>query len=224
MFGGSLAWVKNMKVHADTRPFWIDSTPLPRYPKLERDESVDVLVIGAGITGLTAAYLLTLAGRRVAVIERERCAQIDTGHTSAHLTMVTDVKMTELVKNFGRGQRPHDPLKRHRGCDEHTAGGQRRTARRDAVSDQARALHELRRCRAREARARAGRVVLGHRRSVPLSSARAGPRRGRRHLRRTGPQDRAGGRQQPLLRTARTHARNDGPRRPHHASLVGTGG
>jgi len=102
MFGGSLAWVKNMKVRADTLPFWIDSTPLPRYPKLERDESVDVLVIGAGITGLTAAYLLTLAGRRVAVIERERCAQIDTGHTSAHLTMVTDVKMTELVKNFGR--------------------------------------------------------------------------------------------------------------------------
>jgi glycine/D-amino acid oxidase-like deaminating enzyme/nitrite reductase/ring-hydroxylating ferredoxin subunit len=91
-----------MKVHPDTLPFWIDSTPLPRYARLERDESVDVLVIGAGITGLTAAYLLTLAGRRVAVIERERCAQIDTGHTSAHLTMVTDVKMTELVKNFGR--------------------------------------------------------------------------------------------------------------------------
>src|SRR5437764_11765676 len=101
MFGGSLAWVKNMKVHADTRPFWIDSTPLPRYPKLERDESVDVLVIGAGITGLTAAYLLTLAGRRVAVIERERCAQIDTGHTSAHLTMVTDSWLSELSKAFG---------------------------------------------------------------------------------------------------------------------------
>src|SRR5256884_1220798 len=102
MFGGSLAWVKNMKVHADTLPFWIDSTPLPRYPKLERDESVDVLVIGAGITGLTAAYLLTQAGRSVAVLERERCAQIDTGHTSAHLTMVTDQRITDLVKHFGR--------------------------------------------------------------------------------------------------------------------------
>src|SRR5919201_3963182 len=102
MFGGSLALVKIMKVHADTLPFWIDTSPLPRYRKLERDETVDVLVVGGGITGLTAAYLLTLGGRRVALIERDRCAQIDTGHTSAHLTMVTDAKMTELVKNFGR--------------------------------------------------------------------------------------------------------------------------
>src|SRR5207248_2096630 len=63
---------------------------------------VDVLVVGGGITGLTAAYLLTASGRTVAVIERNRCAQVDTGHTSAHLTMVTDSRMTELVDAFGR--------------------------------------------------------------------------------------------------------------------------
>src|SRR5919204_4250622 len=102
MFGGSLALVKGMKLHIGTLPLWSDTASFPRFRKLERDEEVDVLIVGAGITGLTAAYLLTLAGRRVAVIERERCAEIDTGHTSAHLTMVTDAKMTELVKNFGR--------------------------------------------------------------------------------------------------------------------------
>ena len=91
-----------MKVHADTVPYWIDSAPLPRFPKLDRDEHVDVCIVGGGITGLTAAYLLTEAGRTVAVIERERCAQIDTGHTSAHVTMVTDSRLTELVKRFGR--------------------------------------------------------------------------------------------------------------------------
>jgi glycine/D-amino acid oxidase-like deaminating enzyme/nitrite reductase/ring-hydroxylating ferredoxin subunit len=91
-----------MKVHADTVPYWIDSAPLPRFPKLDRDDHVDVCIVGGGITGLTAAYLLTAAGKTVAVIERGRCAQVDTGHTSAHLTMVTDSRLTELVKRFGR--------------------------------------------------------------------------------------------------------------------------
>jgi glycine/D-amino acid oxidase-like deaminating enzyme/nitrite reductase/ring-hydroxylating ferredoxin subunit len=91
-----------MKTHAGTLPFWIDSAELPQYPALQRNDAVDVVVVGGGITGLTAAYLLTLEGKNVAVLERERCAEIDTGHTSAHLTMVTDMRLTELAKSFGR--------------------------------------------------------------------------------------------------------------------------
>jgi glycine/D-amino acid oxidase-like deaminating enzyme/nitrite reductase/ring-hydroxylating ferredoxin subunit len=66
------------------------------------DLRVDVVVVGGGITGLTAACLLTAAGKTVALLERGRCARIDTGHTSAHLTMVTDVRLADLVKQFGR--------------------------------------------------------------------------------------------------------------------------
>jgi len=91
-----------MKINVDTIPYWIDSAALPKFRKLDRDEAVDVAVVGAGITGLTAAYLLTLEGRRVAVLERERCAEIDTGHTTAHLSMVTDARLADLVKKFGR--------------------------------------------------------------------------------------------------------------------------
>jgi glycine/D-amino acid oxidase-like deaminating enzyme/nitrite reductase/ring-hydroxylating ferredoxin subunit len=91
-----------MKLHTGTLPLWSDTAPFPRFSKLERDEEVDVLIVGAGITGLTAAYLLTLAGKRAAVLERERCAEIDTGHTSAHVTMVTDLTLSELAKTFGR--------------------------------------------------------------------------------------------------------------------------
>jgi glycine/D-amino acid oxidase-like deaminating enzyme len=91
-----------MKVYVDTLPFWIDSASLPKFPTFDHDEAVDVAIVGGGITGLTAAYLLTLEGRRVALLERERCAEIDTGHTTAHLSMVTDRRLADLVKTFGR--------------------------------------------------------------------------------------------------------------------------
>ena len=88
--------------HAETLPYWSDSTAIPSFKKVEQDADVDVIVIGAGITGLTTAYRLLKSGRSVAVLERARCGEIDTGHTSAHLTMVTDTPLSELVKRFGK--------------------------------------------------------------------------------------------------------------------------
>jgi glycine/D-amino acid oxidase-like deaminating enzyme/nitrite reductase/ring-hydroxylating ferredoxin subunit len=90
-----------MPVQLDTTPLWSDATP-SAFPKLDRDHHTDVLIVGGGITGLTAAYLLTAAGRRVVLVERQRLARVDTGHTSAHLTMVTDVPLRDLVRRFGR--------------------------------------------------------------------------------------------------------------------------
>src|SRR5512132_461555 len=72
----------------------------PRLSALPRE--VDVLVVGAGITGLTAAYLLARSGRRVAVVERERIGAGESGNTSAHLTQITDLRITQLAKRFGR--------------------------------------------------------------------------------------------------------------------------
>ena len=86
----------------DGTPYWQESSPMPRYPSLDRNLKVDVAIIGAGITGLTTAYLLKRAGRTVAVIDRGRCGGVDTGHTTAHVTCVTDLDLSALVKNFGR--------------------------------------------------------------------------------------------------------------------------
>src|SRR5256886_15554214 len=82
-------------------PYWIDSAPIKRFHRLQENVGVDVLVIGAGVTGISAAYLLKKAGLTVALIERERVASIDTGHTTAHLTYITDVELRELARNFG---------------------------------------------------------------------------------------------------------------------------
>jgi glycine/D-amino acid oxidase-like deaminating enzyme/nitrite reductase/ring-hydroxylating ferredoxin subunit len=86
----------------DTTPYWSASAGFPRFAKLADDIAADVVIVGAGITGLTTAYVLARAGKRVVLLERGRCAGTDTGHTSAHLTMVTDTRLPELVKRFGR--------------------------------------------------------------------------------------------------------------------------
>jgi glycine/D-amino acid oxidase-like deaminating enzyme/nitrite reductase/ring-hydroxylating ferredoxin subunit len=86
----------------DTTPYWSASASFSRYPRLDADTEADVLVVGAGIAGLSAAYDLATAGRSVLVIDRGRCASVDTGHTSAHLTMVTDTRLSDLVNQLGR--------------------------------------------------------------------------------------------------------------------------
>src|SRR4029453_1357619 len=82
-------------------PVWIDTATIQKFPKLQKDITVDIVVVGAGVTGITTAYLLKKAGSSVALIDRERVASIDTGHTTAHLTYVTDVQLQELACNFG---------------------------------------------------------------------------------------------------------------------------
>src|SRR6266480_3726973 len=85
-----------------TTSFWSDSTHLPRFPKVTKDLQVDVAIIGAGITGITAAYLLKKAGHSVALLERDRCGGVDTRHTTAHLTCVTDERLHKLATRFGK--------------------------------------------------------------------------------------------------------------------------
>ena len=75
---------------------------MPRFSPLRGPLKVDVLVVGGGMTGITTAYLLKKAGRKVALIERDHCAQLDTGNTTAHLTCVTDLRPHQLVKTLGR--------------------------------------------------------------------------------------------------------------------------
>lgn len=85
----------------DVLPYW-DEVEVPSFPALDRSLDVDVVVIGGGLTGITAACLLTEAGRRVALVERGRMGGVDTGCTTAHLTSVTDARLDELVSSVGR--------------------------------------------------------------------------------------------------------------------------
>jgi glycine/D-amino acid oxidase-like deaminating enzyme/nitrite reductase/ring-hydroxylating ferredoxin subunit len=82
-----------------SEPIWQLDRP-KRYAKAKASSKYDVVVVGAGITGLTAAYQLKRAGKRVCVLERGRIGSGDTSVTTAHLTYVTDLRIAELAKTF----------------------------------------------------------------------------------------------------------------------------
>jgi|SRR5215217_3834564 len=83
------------------RSLWTLTTPPRDFPALAGDLEVDVVVIGGGITGLTTAWLLKRAGKRVAVLEMNRILSGQTGQTTAHLTELLDTPYTTLRRDFG---------------------------------------------------------------------------------------------------------------------------
>lgn len=81
-------------------PIW-QKARRPKFRKVSKSGKFDVVIIGGGITGLTAAYLLKKSGKTVCVLERNRIGFVDTGLTTAHLTFVTDERISALAAHFG---------------------------------------------------------------------------------------------------------------------------
>ena len=85
----------------NSNPYWLEARA-SRFVEQQTDCTVDVAIVGAGITGLTVAYHLKKAGMKVAVIEKRNCGGFDTGNTTAHLTGVTDMRLPELIGKVGK--------------------------------------------------------------------------------------------------------------------------
>lgn len=80
---------------------WIGTTPETDYPTLTDSVDVDVCVVGAGITGITAAVLLKRAGKTVALLESRRIVQGATGYTTAKVTAGHGLGYTKIREAIG---------------------------------------------------------------------------------------------------------------------------
>lgn len=71
--------------------YWYRDVPdKPRYPALRGDKEVDVVVVGGGMAGVSAAYFLSKNGISTALLESATIASGDSGFTTACATRFLD--------------------------------------------------------------------------------------------------------------------------------------
>jgi len=84
-----------------TLSVWAATAPIPFRASLEQNVSANVCVIGAGIAGMTTAYLLARAGKSVIVLDDGPIGGGMTGRTTAHLVTALDDRYFELEHLHG---------------------------------------------------------------------------------------------------------------------------
>lgn len=79
---------------------WKDNIKLKEYDKLNKDVNVDVLIVGGGLTGVSALYHLRESGFKVVLVEQNRIGMGVTSNTTGKVTYLQDNIYNELLNNF----------------------------------------------------------------------------------------------------------------------------
>lgn len=89
---------------ADRRPLWWgerDQSPQTPAASATLPRAADVLVVGAGLTGLATALRLAQAGRTPLMVEARRVGAGSTGHSSAKLSLLQGSMLQRLRAHVG---------------------------------------------------------------------------------------------------------------------------
>jgi glycine/D-amino acid oxidase-like deaminating enzyme/nitrite reductase/ring-hydroxylating ferredoxin subunit len=84
-----------------TTSVWMHGVEMPYTTALGADITCDVCVVGAGISGITTAYLLAKEGKSVVVIDSKTIGGGETGRTTAHLSNAFDDRYYMINKIHG---------------------------------------------------------------------------------------------------------------------------
>src|SRR2546423_8243248 len=81
---------------------WMATQAVPPFESLQQNSTADVCIIGAGIAGLTTAYLLAQHGLSVVVLDDGPILSGETERTTAHLVSALDDRFFELERMHGK--------------------------------------------------------------------------------------------------------------------------
>jgi glycine/D-amino acid oxidase-like deaminating enzyme/nitrite reductase/ring-hydroxylating ferredoxin subunit len=108
-----------LKTSGNKQSSWFINLQNPlKFEKLNRNispsESIDVTIIGGGIAGLSTAYLLSKAGKKVVLFDDGYLGSGETSRTTAHITHALDDRYYNLEKL-------HNMEGAHLAAESHTA-------------------------------------------------------------------------------------------------------
>jgi len=86
---------------ADRVSYWLDSIEGLDLPTLVGNETVDVVIVGGGIVGLTTALLLATSKQRVLLVEGAQIASGVSGFTTAKVTAGHGLMYSRLESDYG---------------------------------------------------------------------------------------------------------------------------
>ena len=89
------------------KSLWLDTVSLPIYNPLTENIEADLCIVGAGITGITLAYVLRNSGLKIVLIDSDQLLQGTTAHSTAKLTAQHHVIYHDLIKNYGKCSAKH---------------------------------------------------------------------------------------------------------------------
>ena len=81
---------------------WLDRNDQIETDQFAPEAGYDDVVVGAGLTGLTIAALLSRAGRRVAVLEARHVGAVTSGNTTAKLSLLQGTTLSSLVRHHSQ--------------------------------------------------------------------------------------------------------------------------
>lgn len=84
--------------------YWIESVKQEKkdFNKLNNSESVDVCIIGGGLTGITTAYYLSKTNLKVVLLEKYKIGEHTSGNTTAKITSQHDLFYDYLIQSQGK--------------------------------------------------------------------------------------------------------------------------
>ncbi|HUH19049.1 FAD-dependent oxidoreductase [Albibacterium sp.] len=89
------------KEHDFTESVWTANINSSRYPALANDLEVDVAIIGGGITGISAAAMLTAKGKKAVVLEAHSIGKGSTGYSTGNLYATVGERLSTIDSKHG---------------------------------------------------------------------------------------------------------------------------
>ena len=85
--------------------YWLDSTPTKEYPQVTNEIKTNVVIVGAGMTGILTAYLLSnYSDLDIVLVDSDKVFHGASGYTTAKITAQHHIIYNKLIHYFGEEQ------------------------------------------------------------------------------------------------------------------------